>query len=158
MVIATKIVHPSVTDESMDIPPNWQRMSVRNSGAHGHQENGRTIAIHSLGVLPAYQGKGLAKMLIKSYEQRMETSGIADRITLLAHDHLLKMYEEMGFEDRGKSDVKVGGGGWNNLVRHAGRTLVSELTSDRLMNSRSTGLNHETALWYSMPLLRTASI
>ena len=62
---------------------------------------------------------------MKSYEQRMETSGIADRIALLAHDHLLKMYEGVGFEVRGKSDVKFGGGGWNNLVRLVSKMLVS---------------------------------
>lgn len=62
---------------------------------------------------------------MKSYEQRMETSGIADRIALLAHDHLLKMYEGMGFEVRGKSDVNFGGGGWNNLVRLVSKMLVS---------------------------------
>ena len=46
----------------------------------------------------------------------METSGIADRIALLAHEHLVRMYEGMGFEDRGKSNVKFGGGGWTDLV------------------------------------------
>lgn len=54
---------------------------------------------------------------MKSYQQRMETSGIADRIVLLAHDHLTKMYEEMGFENKGKSSVKFAGGGWNNMVQ-----------------------------------------
>ncbi len=55
-------------------------------------------------------------MLMKSYEQRMETSGIADRIALLAHEHLVRMYEGMGFADKGKSPVKFGGGGWTSLV------------------------------------------
>ena len=53
---------------------------------------------------------------MKSYQQRMETSGIADRLALLAHDHLVPMYEGLGFEGRGKSDVRFAGGGWNNLV------------------------------------------
>ena len=53
---------------------------------------------------------------MKSYQQRMETSGIADRVALLAHDHLVQMYESIGFEARGKSDVRFGGGGWNVLV------------------------------------------
>ena len=53
---------------------------------------------------------------MKSYQQRMETSGVADRIALLAHDHLVKIYEGMGFEWKGKSDARFGGGGWNNLV------------------------------------------
>ena len=53
---------------------------------------------------------------MKSYQQRMETSGLADRITLLAHDHLVEMYQGMGFEGKGKSDVQFGGGGWNSLA------------------------------------------
>lgn len=124
MIIATKIVHSSVTDESMDLPSSWQKSLVNDKISHGHQENGRTIAVHSFGVLPPYQGKGLAKMLMKSYEQRMETSGIADRIALLAHDHLLGMYEGMGYENRGESDVKFGGGGWNNLVTIVAQTFI----------------------------------
>ena len=54
---------------------------------------------------------------MKSYQQRMETSGIADRIALLAHDHLVQMYEGLGFEAKGKSGVRFAGGGWNSLVR-----------------------------------------
>lgn len=53
---------------------------------------------------------------MKSYQQRMETSGIADRIALLAHHHLVEMYEGMGFEAKGRSDVRFAGGGWNDLV------------------------------------------
>lgn len=68
-------------------------------------------------------------MLMKSYEQRMETSGIADRIALLAHEHLVRMYEGMGFVDRGKSPVKFGGGGWTSLVDiHVCRLTGSKLT------------------------------
>ena len=59
---------------------------------------------------------------MKSYQQRMETSGIADRIALLAHDHLVDMYEGMGFEDKGKSHVRFAGGGWNSLVSEVPRS------------------------------------
>ncbi|MCJ1450961.1 hypothetical protein MMC28_001295 [Mycoblastus sanguinarius] len=117
MIIATKTSSGSITDESMEYPPDWQSTHSTPQEARGHQEAGRTICIQTLGVLPAYQGRGLGKTIMKSYQQRMETSGIADRIALLAHDHLVKMYSEgMGFEDRGKSDVKFGGGGWNSLI------------------------------------------
>ena len=54
---------------------------------------------------------------MKSYQQRMETCGIADRIALLAHDHLVPMYEGMGYDTKGKSNVRFAGGGWNDLVR-----------------------------------------
>lgn len=120
MIIATKTTSPAVTDASIDFPPNWQHPSSAASSPgpdpRGHHENGRTIALHTLAVLPAFQGRGLARTIMKSYEQRMETSGIADRIALLAHEPLVPMYVGMGFEDRGKSECTFGGGGWNRLV------------------------------------------
>ncbi|KAF6224831.1 hypothetical protein HO133_010025 [Letharia lupina] len=115
MVISTKTMSPTVTDESMDVAPNW-KINLSNTSIHGHREDGRTIAIHSLSVLPAFQGRGLGKTIMKAYQQRMETSGIADRMALLAHDHLEEMYEGMGFENKGKSDVRFAGGGWNSLT------------------------------------------
>ena len=72
---------------------------------------------------------------MKSYQQRMETSGIADRIALLAHEHLVRMYEGMGFVDKGKSAVKFGGGGWRNLVRSQFVKFVSKLMILRFMSS-----------------------
>ena len=72
--------------------------------------------MHSFGVLPAYQGRGLGKVLMKSYQQRMESSGIADRMALLSHEGLVGMYTGLGFSNKGKSDVKFGGGGWTSLV------------------------------------------
>ena len=113
----------TVTDESMGIAPNW-KINPSNATIHGHREDGRTIAIHSLSVLPAFQGRGLGKTIMKSYQQRMETSGVADRISLLAHSHLVEMYEGLGFEGKGKSDVRFAGGGWNDLVSHVSLLLV----------------------------------
>ena len=116
MIIATKTSAPYLTDESLEYPPNWTTQPSSPEETRGHQEHGQTICIHTLGVLPAYQGRGLAKTIMKSYQQRMETSGIAERIALLAHEHLVKMYETLGFVDKGRSPVKFSGGGWTNLV------------------------------------------
>ena len=122
MVVATKTSSPLVTDTSMEMPdlPSLSRpphivARIRDDDK-GHHEEGRTICVHSFGILPAYQGRGLGKVLMKSYQQRMEGSGIADRIALLAHEDLVGMYTGMGFSNKGKSDVKFGGGGWTNLV------------------------------------------
>ena len=114
-VIATKSTALSVTDSSMDIPPNWKK-NLSSSETRGHQEHGRTLAIHSLATLPRFQNRGFGKTVMKSYIQRMETSGLADRIALLAHDHLVKYYEALGFRNRGKSEAKFGGGEWNDMV------------------------------------------
>ena len=82
---------------------------------------GRTIAVHSLAVLPEHQGKKVGSMLMESYTQRIKDSKIADRIALLAHGELIKFYEKLGFRNLGPSETKFGGGGWNDMVRLARR-------------------------------------
>ncbi|KAL8806473.1 MAG: hypothetical protein Q9223_004754 [Gallowayella weberi] len=114
-VIATKCVSVTVTDEAMEYPPDW-RSQTSLSEWQGHQEQGRTIAIHSLAALPEFKGYGLGKIVMKSYMQRMESSGIADRIALLAHDRLVKYYEALGFRNTGKSETKFGGGNWYDML------------------------------------------
>ena len=49
--------------------------------------------------------------------QRMESSGIADRIALLAHPELVGWYVgKFGFEERGESKASFGGGEWREMV------------------------------------------
>ena len=115
-VVATKCDSKTVTDSSMACPPDWPS-SASPSDPRGHQEHGRTIAVHSVAVLPKYQGRHLGRTTLKSYMQRMETAGIADRISLLAHQQLFKFYEELGFVNKGPSECKSYGGGWYDLVR-----------------------------------------
>ena len=74
------------------------------------------MLVHSVAIAPQFQGRGLGKTIMKAYMQRMETSGIADRIALLAHDGLINLYGSLGFENRGKSEATFGEGGWNNMV------------------------------------------
>lgn len=113
-VIATKTETLEVTDDSMDVPLDWSS----NHSVHdqrGHQEQGRTIAIHSVAVIPQFQNRGLGKTVLNSYLQRMESAGIADLVSLLAHDDMIDFYQKLGFQNQGKSPVKFGGGGWNDL-------------------------------------------
>lgn len=114
-VIATQSSETQVTDESMEFPPDWQS-NTSTVETRGHRDGGRTIAVHSVAILPAYQNRGLGKTIVRSHTQRMETSGIGDRIALLAHDPLVGFYEKAGFENKGKSDAKFGGGGWNDMI------------------------------------------
>jgi GNAT superfamily N-acetyltransferase len=102
----------------MELPANWQseRMTVENGETVGHDEYGGTIAIHSLAVLPEHQGKQVASTLMKSYIQRIRDAQIAERLSIIAHDHLVPFYESFGFENRGLSKCQFGGGGWTNLV------------------------------------------
>lgn len=121
MVIATRTPAPSVTDASMDFPKDWKTVKsglrkINGEEPIGHQETGRTIAVHSLVTAPAHRNKGLAQVLMKSYVQRIKDSKIADRVALLAHDELIDFYQNLGFDNMGPSSCTYGGGGWNNMV------------------------------------------
>jgi GNAT superfamily N-acetyltransferase len=69
----------------MSVPEDWDAERPLPSRL-GHQEDGRTIVLHSVAVLPAFQGQGLGKVLMMAYMQQMNGAGIADRLALIAHD------------------------------------------------------------------------
>ncbi|RMZ86120.1 hypothetical protein DV737_g15, partial [Chaetothyriales sp. CBS 132003] len=120
-IIATRSPAPGVTDASMGVPPDWKTeksgpAKEADEEALGHHDIGGTICIHSLAVAKEHQHIGLGSILIKSYIQRIKDSKIAERLALLAHDHLVNFYVGLGFENLGPSSATFGGGGWNNLV------------------------------------------
>lgn len=111
-IVATKTTSPTVTDNDMAIPtPDNPDPKL------GHKEEGRTVCIHSLGVLPEYQKRSLGKTLMKAYLQRVESHGVADRAALIAHEHLIPYYEKLGFENKGPSKAQFGGGGWFDMIK-----------------------------------------
>jgi ribosomal protein S18 acetylase RimI-like enzyme len=113
--VATKCATDIVTDDAMGYPSDWTSSSSQAT-QRGHREEGRTIALHSLAVLPAYQRVGIGSVLLKSYLQRMGDSAIADQVAIITHEHYIKFYEGFGFANKGKSGAQFGGGGWNDLV------------------------------------------
>jgi GNAT superfamily N-acetyltransferase len=104
-----------VKDDDMAIPPNWKTDPTAKSPL-GHQDDGRTVAIHSLAVLPAYQHKGFGSRLLKAYIQRIKSSGVADRIAIITYDRLVAYYEHFGFKNEGESAVVFGGAKWYDMV------------------------------------------
>lgn len=112
--------HPSDPHD----PRNEQLAIIR-----GHNPYGRTIHLHSLAILPQHQKRGLGKTLIKSYMSRIEGSGIADRIALLAHGPLVGFYESLGFKKKGESPAKFGGGGWVDMVYEFPRPVEPPIVS-----------------------------
>lgn len=69
----------------MDYPRDWDAEHPQPATT-GHQEMGRTIALHSVAVLPGFQGRGIGQVLMKAYIMQMNGAGIADRLALIAHD------------------------------------------------------------------------
>lgn len=111
-IVATKTTNSTVTDNDMAIPAPGQPDPTL-----GHKEEGRTVCIHSLAVLPEYQKRSLGKTLLKAYLQRIESHGVADRAALIAHEHLIPYYEKLGFENKGPSKAQFGGGGWFDMIK-----------------------------------------
>ncbi|KAK5129934.1 hypothetical protein LTR08_002694 [Meristemomyces frigidus] len=111
-IIATKTTNLTLTDDDMAIPsPDSPDPKL------GHKEFGRTICIHSLAVLPQYQGIALGMTLMMAFLQRTESHGIADRAALISHKELIPYYEGFGFVNRGESKCQFGGGGWFDMVK-----------------------------------------
>ena len=84
-VVAAKTNDLTASDASMDYPKDWDSPDPKPSKL-GHQEAGRTIVLHSVAILPQFQGRGLGRVLIQAYIQQMDGAGIADRLALIAHD------------------------------------------------------------------------
>jgi GNAT superfamily N-acetyltransferase len=83
-IVSTKTTTQTVTNESMDYPRDWASESSAPTNL-GHIEGGRTIVLHSVAILPQFQGRGLGRVLIMAYMQQMNGAGIADRLALIAH-------------------------------------------------------------------------
>lgn len=84
-IVSTKCCGEVITDNDMDYPKDWRKLGGRSTNV-GHQESGRTIALHSLAVAPKLQGCGLGITIVKAYLQQMNNSGLADRVSLICQD------------------------------------------------------------------------
>jgi ribosomal protein S18 acetylase RimI-like enzyme len=109
-IVATMTTGLTVTDQDMGVP------SESNSSL-GHKPEGRTVAIHSLAVLPDFQHKGLGTTLMKGFLDRLAKQDVADKAALIAHQEMIPFYEQFGFKNRGKSAAQFGGGGWFDMVK-----------------------------------------
>ncbi|KAK9424314.1 hypothetical protein SUNI508_13725 [Seiridium unicorne] len=114
-VIGTRCPGEFITDNDMDYPRDF-RTAKPSKSKIGHQEDGQTIAIHSLAVHPKLQGCGLGKLILKAYMQQINNSGTANRISLISQSYLVTYYTRFGFVHKGESKAAFGGGGWHDLT------------------------------------------
>ena len=117
---------PSTRGASLDDAPalavvDSAQQAHAPAPAPGHDDAGRTVAIHSVAVAPPFQRQGHGRTVLKAFLQRLEGAGVADRAALLAHPALARWYvDTFGFEDKGNSAATFGGGGWRDLVSAGG--------------------------------------
>ena len=116
-------MNDTVKDEDMDIPEDINHSTVPDvtnacpdSPRKGHKEDGRTICLHSLAVLPRYQRKGVGRTLLRSYLQTMREQQVADRVAIITYQELVELYEKFGFKSLGESTTKFGDGNWIDMV------------------------------------------
>lgn len=77
----------------------------------------KTIAVHSVVIVPEFQGRGVGKELVVAYVEYIRGLGLGfERVVLIAHDHLIRFYEGVGFVNFGIGGCLFAGGGWNDLV------------------------------------------
>jgi GNAT superfamily N-acetyltransferase len=120
-VIGNRVSANRITDSSMSMPEKWQERSEvaldSNGGIIGHDPAGRFIGVHSVAVRTEHQGKGLGRDLMKEYAKYVrDTISPVDSVVLIAHGHLLRFYESVGFKNLGPSPSDFAGGGWYNMV------------------------------------------
>ena len=139
-ILATGTSAPVVTDAAMTVPKDWKSKSTTvdtsSTETVGHEQKFRTVAIHSLAVLPEHRNKKLGSMLLLAYIERIKTAKIADRIALLAHEDLIPFYEKLGFKNSGESKAQFGGGNWSDVVSSTSHTtnVDGKLTVSRFSN------------------------
>ncbi|EME43862.1 hypothetical protein DOTSEDRAFT_71616 [Dothistroma septosporum NZE10] len=118
-IVSTKTTNAVVSDEDM-------AMGDPSNPKVGHKQAGRTVCIHSLAVLPQYQGRGLGKTLMKAYIHRLENQDVADHVALITHEALIPYYKQFGFVSKGKSEAQFGGGGWYDMAKELKACGISD--------------------------------
>ena len=81
-----------------------------------HEPNGSNIMILGLDVLPEYRCQGLARELMRRYLCIGKEKG-RKTVVLTCLDDKVKMYQKMGFHDRGLANSTWGGEEWHEM-RH----------------------------------------
>lgn len=80
----------------------------------GAGENGTTLAILGLAVLPDRRRQGIAAQLMHAYLDRARQSGM-ERVVLTCKKNLIPFYEQFGFVNRGVSQSVHGGVVWYDM-------------------------------------------
>jgi len=115
-ILATLTAHETVQDEDMALPKDWNTTTPDTTQGLGHKQGTRTVALHSLSVLPELQGSRVGSTLLRSFIQMVKDSKVVDRVALITFERLVPWYERFGFETLGKSNAQYAGEEWYDMV------------------------------------------
>jgi ribosomal protein S18 acetylase RimI-like enzyme len=82
--------------------------------ANLYNPTGKNIMLLGLDVMPEYRRQGIAKELVYSYARRERENG-RRMLVLTCLKSKVRMYEKMGFVDRGISNSTWGGEEWHEM-------------------------------------------
>jgi ribosomal protein S18 acetylase RimI-like enzyme len=85
-----------------------------------YNPTGRNVMLLGLDVLPEHRGQGLAGELVSQYAKKERKNG-RKTLILTCLESKVKMYEKMGFADRGIADSSWGGEEWHEMSYEIGR-------------------------------------
>ena len=80
-----------------------------------HNPAGRYQAVFGLDVLPAWQGRGIARQLLCTLIDAARSQGRAG-VILTCKKHMIPFYEKFGFCSQGLSQSVHGGAAWYDML------------------------------------------
>jgi len=81
----------------------------------GHDPAARNVIVMSVVVDPAFQGRGLASILMRTFIGRMRQAG-KETIHLMCKERHVALYERQGYRYVGPSPSDHGGMSWHEMV------------------------------------------
>ncbi|RDU95865.1 GNAT family N-acetyltransferase [Trinickia dinghuensis] len=81
----------------------------------GHDPDAPNVVIMSVVIDPAYQGKGLASLLMRTFVNRMREQG-KKTIHLMCKERHVELYQRLGYDYVKPSDSDHGGMSWHEMV------------------------------------------
>lgn len=94
-----------------------------------YKSDGKNIMLLGLDVLPEYRKQGLAREIVLQYIRREQENG-REKLILTCLQNKVKMYEKMGFVDRGIANSTWGGEEWHEMAL---TVCTNEISNDMLV-------------------------
>ncbi|MCI6408442.1 MAG: GNAT family N-acetyltransferase [Lachnospiraceae bacterium] len=80
-----------------------------------YDPKGENVMILGLDVLPEYRNRGLAREIVRNFSIMEKEKG-RKTLILTCLDEKVKMYEKLGFIDKGMADSTWGGEEWHEMT------------------------------------------
>ncbi|CAG8643285.1 5511_t:CDS:2 [Dentiscutata erythropus] len=88
-----------------------------------HNPSGKTVCVHSVCVDKLYRRHGVATCMLNEYIKRLRNESQNkdvnvkyERVVLMCHEHLIPLYQKVGFILKGESQVVHGNEKWFDLT------------------------------------------